>query len=196
MIEPFLVQGQDVLVLAFSSGLSTTYQSAVIAAQDLTEKYPGRKVKVVDTLCAALGQWAIGYLAAYGGRRSDLGLHDAGQVLGLRHYVKHLPQKDINRLLMNDPDFFFLLAPYALALGVINPYARAFGDRKMEQCPYLFAQVTGKRTALEWAHLMTDVADMMDYKAHRMEFEKWFAVPAVQVNINVNVPKKKKRPRK
>lgn len=147
-------------------------------------------------LGCALGQWAIGYLAAYGGRRSDLGLHDAGQVLGLRHYVKHLPQKDINRLLMNDPDFFFLLAPYALALGVINPYARAFGERKMGQCPYLFAQVTGKRTALEWAHLMTDTADMMDYKAHRMEIDKWFAVPAVQVNINVNAPKKKKRPRK
>lgn len=56
VMEPVLAAGQDALVLGFSSGLSTTYQSAVIAAQELLEKYPGRKVIVVDTLCAALGQ--------------------------------------------------------------------------------------------------------------------------------------------
>ena len=56
VIEPILVSGEDALVLAFSSGLSTTYQSAVIAANELMEKYPERKVNVVDTLCASLGQ--------------------------------------------------------------------------------------------------------------------------------------------
>ena len=56
VIEPALAAGEDALVLAFSSGLSTTYQSAVIAANELLEKYPERKVNVVDTLCASLGQ--------------------------------------------------------------------------------------------------------------------------------------------
>ena len=56
IMEPHLAQGLDVLVLAFSSGLSTTYQSAVIASQDLQDKYPDRTIKVVDTLCASLGQ--------------------------------------------------------------------------------------------------------------------------------------------
>lgn len=56
VIEPVLAAGQDALVLGFSSGLSTTYQSAVIAASELMEKYPERKVITVDTLCAALGQ--------------------------------------------------------------------------------------------------------------------------------------------
>lgn len=56
VMEPHLAQGLDVLVLAFSSGLSTTYQSAVIASQDLAEKYPERTIRVVDTLCASLGQ--------------------------------------------------------------------------------------------------------------------------------------------
>ncbi len=56
VIEPVLAAGQDALVLAFSSGLSTTYQSAVIAANDLLEKYPGRTAQVIDTGCAALGQ--------------------------------------------------------------------------------------------------------------------------------------------
>ena len=56
VIEPVLAAGEDALVLAFSSGLSTTYQSAVIAADELAEKYPDRKIRVVDTLCASMGQ--------------------------------------------------------------------------------------------------------------------------------------------
>ena len=60
-MEPHLEQGLDILVLAFSSGLSTTYQSAVIAGEELKEKYPHRKILVVDTLCASLGQGLLVY---------------------------------------------------------------------------------------------------------------------------------------
>ncbi len=56
VMEPILAEGQDILVLAFSSGLSTTYQSAVIAAEDLRERFPQRTVRVVDTLAASMGQ--------------------------------------------------------------------------------------------------------------------------------------------
>ena len=56
MLEPLLQAGKDVLVLAFSSGLSTTYQSSVIAVNELAEQYPDRKICTVDTLCASLGQ--------------------------------------------------------------------------------------------------------------------------------------------
>ena len=131
-------------------------------------------------LCCSLGQWLYGYLAAYGGRRSEMGRHDAGQVLGLRRYVKRLPKENINRFLKNDPDYYFNYAPYALALGVINPYSKAFGGRKLEQCPYLITKETGKRPAEEWGHILADVADLMDYKARRMQIEKWFAVKVVR----------------
>ena len=63
-MEDSLKQGKDVLVLAFSSGLSTTYQSAVIAANELKETYPERTICVVDTLCAALGQGLLVWHAA------------------------------------------------------------------------------------------------------------------------------------
>lgn len=63
-MEPHLQEGKDVLVLAFSSGLSTTYNSAAIAAEDMREKYPERKIFVVDTLCASMGQGLLVYLAA------------------------------------------------------------------------------------------------------------------------------------
>jgi deoxyxylulose-5-phosphate synthase len=48
VVEPVLAAGRDALVITFSSGLSTTYQSAVIAAQELQEKYTDRKVLVVE----------------------------------------------------------------------------------------------------------------------------------------------------
>lgn len=123
-------------------------------------------------LGCVLGQWGLGYFAAYGGRRSELGRHDAAQVLGLRHYLKHLPRNDINRLLVNDPDYFFNLAPYALALGVVKPFSQAFGRRKLDQCPYLISRVSGKRSAEDWALLLADTADMMDAKSRRMMVER------------------------
>ena len=70
-IEPALRAGEDALVLTFSSGLSTTYQSAVIAANELMEKYPERTVKVVDTLAASLGQGLFVYHAC---KKRDQGL--------------------------------------------------------------------------------------------------------------------------
>ena len=127
-------------------------------------------------LCCCLGELLMGYLAAYGGRRSDLGRHDAAQVLGLRRYLKKLPREDINRLLENDPDYYFNMAPYALAMGVINPYSRSFSRRKFGQCPYLITPVTGKRTAEEWGHLMADAADMMDSRSRQMQVEQWTAI--------------------
>lgn len=70
VIEPVLQQGQDALVLAFSSGLSTTYQSAEIAAKELHEMYPKQKIRVIDTLCASRGQ---ALLVWYACQKRDMG---------------------------------------------------------------------------------------------------------------------------
>ena len=61
---PVLEQGKDVLYLAFSSGLSGTYQTACITAQDLMEQYPGRRVVCVDTLQASMGEGLLTFEAA------------------------------------------------------------------------------------------------------------------------------------
>ncbi len=52
---PALESGRDVLMMAFSSGLSGTYQSSVIAMQELRERFPERKIFAPDTLCVSLG---------------------------------------------------------------------------------------------------------------------------------------------
>ena len=63
-IEPFLEAGKDVLYLGFTSGLSGTFNAGFVASQELSEKYPDRKVYAVDTLCASLGEGLLVYLCA------------------------------------------------------------------------------------------------------------------------------------
>ena len=69
-MRPFLEKGEDILCLTFSSALSATAQSARIAAEELREHFPERKIIVIDTLCAALGQGLLVELAC---RQRDQG---------------------------------------------------------------------------------------------------------------------------
>ncbi len=71
IIQPVLAAGEDALVLVFSSGLSTTYQSAVIAADELQAEYPQRTIRVIDTLCASMGQ---GLFVWYACKKRDAGM--------------------------------------------------------------------------------------------------------------------------
>lgn len=63
-VSPFLENGEDVLYLAFSSGLSGTYQSARLAQEELRERFPDRTFTVVDSLCASMGEGLLAYYAA------------------------------------------------------------------------------------------------------------------------------------
>lgn len=69
--EPILKAGNDILHLGFSSGLSGTYNSMRIAAEELAEEYPDRKIIVIDTLCACLGE---GLLLYYALKRKEEGM--------------------------------------------------------------------------------------------------------------------------
>lgn len=54
--EEILKTNKEVLYIAFSSGLSGTYNSALIAVDMLKDEYPDCKIRVVDSLCASLGE--------------------------------------------------------------------------------------------------------------------------------------------
>lgn len=62
-------EGKDILCINFSSGLSTTYQSACIAAEDVMATHPGCKILVCDSRAASMGQGMLVYLAAREKRR-------------------------------------------------------------------------------------------------------------------------------
>lgn len=63
IFEEELKKGNDILSVSFSSALSSTYQNSVIAANDLREKYPDRKILCVDSLIASYGGGMLIYQA-------------------------------------------------------------------------------------------------------------------------------------
>lgn len=64
VMEPMLKEGNDILFVTISSGVSGTYNSARFAADDLKEDYPERKIRVVDSLGASLGEGLLAVEAA------------------------------------------------------------------------------------------------------------------------------------
>ena len=64
VMRKILERGRDVLYIAFSSGLSATHGSGAAAAELLKGEYPDRKIFVVDSLCASLGEGLLVYLTA------------------------------------------------------------------------------------------------------------------------------------
>lgn len=63
VFSPILEGGEDILYIAFSSGLSSTCQSAMIARRQMEEKFPGRRIAVFDSLAASMGEGLLVYLA-------------------------------------------------------------------------------------------------------------------------------------
>ena len=85
-IEKSLKVGRDVLVIAFSGGLSGTAGSFFVAARQLSEEYPDRKIRVVDSLCASMGQ---GLLLHYAIQKAD----DGATIEETYEYVDSLKMK-------------------------------------------------------------------------------------------------------
>ncbi len=64
VFEEVVKEGEDVLAITISSGISGTYQAAQIAADNLSEQYPERKIIVIDSLAASIGHGLLVYYAA------------------------------------------------------------------------------------------------------------------------------------
>ena len=60
-LEPVVKEGQEILYLGFSSGLSGSYNSVRMAAEDLMEDYPETKIVTIDSLCASMGEGLLLY---------------------------------------------------------------------------------------------------------------------------------------
>ena len=97
--EQELEKGNDVLYLGFSSGLTSGYQNAVIARDELAEKYPDAKIICVDSLCASLGQ---GLFVDYVVRKRDAGatIEEAAQAAEdiKQHVCLYFTVDDLNHL--------------------------------------------------------------------------------------------------
>ncbi len=87
VFEKFLSAGQDLIYLAFSSGLSATCENGKKVAKRLQAKYPERKIRVIDSLAASAGQGLFVYLAT---RNRDAGMSFEENVKALEEDVLHI----------------------------------------------------------------------------------------------------------
>ena len=145
LMKPVLEEGRDVLAVAFSSGLSTTYQSAVIAAKELQEVYPHRKIYVVDSLCAALGQ---GLLLWFACKKRDEGMGVEELAAWLEEHKRNLCHwvtvDDLSHLKRGGR----ISATTALVGTMLNvkPIIHVDNDGHLINC----AKVRGRKTAMEY----------------------------------------------
>ena len=81
VFTPYLQAGRDIIFVSMSSGISGSCNSARLAAEELMERFPGRRVEVVDTIGASLGEGIVALAAA---ERRDRGLSFDENVSSLR----------------------------------------------------------------------------------------------------------------
>ncbi len=78
--EPLLQNGEDILFIGMSSGISGSYHASEVAAEQLRESYPERKLLTFDTLAASLGEGkAVIHAAEY--RQSGMSIEETYQKL-------------------------------------------------------------------------------------------------------------------
>lgn len=127
--ESFLKEGKDVLHVTLSGGISGTYNSAVTAANGLAEKYPDRKIYVVDSLAASSGYGLLMDMAA---DRRDEGI----DIDGLHAWIEN------NRLKIHHWFFSTDLTSYYRG-GRITKTSLLFGTL-FHICPLLNVSNEGK----------------------------------------------------
>lgn len=64
IFDPILASGKDILSISFSSALSGTYHSSLMAKKELENEYKDAKIECVDSLCASMGQGLLVFYAA------------------------------------------------------------------------------------------------------------------------------------
>lgn len=119
-----------------------------------------------------LVQAVAGLMLAFGGKRTEAGKQAETQVLGLHRYLRSVTKEELKFLCQNDPEYFFSLAPEALALGMDRAFARRFGKTRLPECPYLVLPGSAPATATQWSAVLRDTVKAMDETAKIMPYRK------------------------
>lgn len=155
LFTPVLENGEDILYVAFTSGLSGTYQSAVLAKGMLEDDFPERKIYVVDSLCASAG---LGYFMHLIGEKKETGmsideLYD--WVLAKRNHIAHWFTVDDLFHLQRGGRLSFAEAMLGSALK-IKPIISVDEEGKL----YVASKVRGNKKGEEY--MISQINDTMD----------------------------------
>ena len=127
-------------------------------------------------LSAVGANLTIGLLSAYSARRTETGNRIRDEILGLRRYLRKVTKPELLRILRSNPDYYYELAPYALALGVDKQFAKRFGNIRQPNCTWLVSGMGSAPTAAEWYPLLREAADAMTNSQKRPPWEKFLNI--------------------
>ena len=184
---------QDGMYRFHIRGKTSQYIGAVCVLVWILVSLPTKQIWV--GIAAVAFQMLAGFAAAYGGRRSKLGRNHASRILGLRRYLKGITKDELEQIMELNPDYFFDMLPFAMALGVDGRFARNFGDLPIPPCAYVKA-AERRRSAEDWALLMRRTADKMDKKQRRLLLQKWSILRLSflqRIHIDPAPPKRRRR---
>lgn len=140
---PCLKEGKDILYIAFSSGLSGSYNTIRIAAQELMEEFPDRKIIVIDSLCASLGEGLLVHKAI-------AKKNEGASIEELSEYVENLKLKICHNFTVEDLKYLYrggrvskTTVIVGTALG-IKPVMRVDNEGKLVPC----GKVRGRKASL------------------------------------------------
>lgn len=159
LFTPILESGEDILYVAFTSGLSGTYQSAVLAKGMLEDDFPERKIYVVDSRCASAG---LGYFMNLIGQKKEAGmsideLND--WVIAKRNHIAHWFTVDDLFHLQRGGRLSFAEAMLGSALK-IKPIISVDEEGKL----YVENKVRGNKKGEEY--MISKINDTMDEEEH------------------------------
>ena len=128
------------------------------------------------------GLWMIGglltagLLLRIGGLRTSLGKQTAGEIAGLRWYLFSADTAQLRQRCETDPDYFFRMVPYAMALGADKSFAKRFKGMRIGACPYVTGTPGGPMTALQWSSLLRQTVAAMEDRARKLPLEKLMGI--------------------
>ena len=93
--------------------------------------------------------------------------------MGLRRYMCRVNRQELARIMRSNPDYYYELAPYALALGVDKRFAKNFGSLKLTHCTWLNTGMGAPGTAGEWYLQLREVLVAMNDPEKRMPWERF-----------------------
>ena len=119
-------------------------------------------------------QWFGGLAAGYGGRRTALGKATMQQVLGLRRFLHGCTPKELQQIQKQNPEYFFAMAPYALALGVDRAFAKKFGKAPLPPCHWLKTDSDTLMTAESYMALLRTTVYALDERQKHFLWNRIF----------------------
>lgn len=143
-MRPVLEQGQDILYISMSSGISGSYSQAELAARELREEFPDRKIYTVDTLGASLGEGLLVVKAVECRDRGEDLEKIYAMLMKLRHSMCQVFTVDDLKYLRNTGRLSNVAAIVGMVLN-IKPLLKGNTEGKIVS----FAKIRGRRRAIQ-----------------------------------------------